>query len=219
MSLAQSEYGVLTLKKAGFSSVVAQLRAVYNARQDKLWAVALQLYTQLSAIKPAQRQAALPVLCGITSPYHTYAGEVTIKGRAVALHSAYFTLRDELFRGKNGALTKPRQLAFSRLKQTDRTLNIAVTDAVQIKANDATLTITWSVGSGNRSVDCAHNTELVQAYMAVLQGYDWKRGEGGCFTVVEENLAEGEGCPRDITYTSRTFGKQHAMVRHAEKWG
>lgn len=228
MSKWEKESGTLKFTKAGYQVVVREFRALFNARQAKLLDVAKAVYEVLAKVKPADRKKRFedfnPVVSSYARDSRFHVGSIRIE----LDFNEYKAIRAELFRGKNGktsfgfncelgSLTKPRAVAFPTLKNTERSFVIMVRDDAFIKMDETSHTLRWCVPQGNRSVDRAHDTEAYSRYFWYLNNdYAWKKGEGGCFTMHEEDLSDDEDSSGTVSSTSAYFGPVGKKVQDDE---
>lgn len=229
MAKWEKESGTLQFTKAGYQVVVREFRARFNARQAKLLEVAKAAYEVLSKVKPADRQKRFedfnPVVSAFARDSRFHVGSIRIE---LDLNE-YEAIRAELFRGKNGkatsmfncelgSLTKPRAVAFPTLKNTERSFVIMVrSDDAFIKMDETNHTLRWCVPEGNRSVDRTHGTEAYSRYFGYLNnGYVWKKGEGGTFTMHEEDLSDDEDSSGTLSHTSAYYGPEGKQVKDRE---
>lgn len=207
MSRWQKESGTLQLTKAGYNVVMRELRSRFNARQKQLLALANAAYIQLGALKPAQRMDAYATLIKRDSAWSRVARFSAYGQSAVIDYSEFMAIKAELFRGKNGALTKPRALAFATLKNTERSFVITLEDEACLTLDEAACTLRWYVAQNNRSVDRVGETEAYSRYFSFLNSeYSWKKGEGGTFTLHEEDLSDDEDSSGCVSSTSAYYG-------------
>lgn len=229
MAKWEKESGTLQFTKAGYQVVVREFRALFNARQAKLLDVAKAAYEVLAKVKPAERQKRFedfnPVVSSYARDSRFHVGSIRIE----LDFNEYEAIRAELFRGKNGknsfgfncelgSLTKPRAVAFPTLKNTERSFVIMVrNDDAFIKMDESAHTLRWYVEQGNRSVDRTHSTEAYSRYFRYLNNdYAWKKGEGGCFTMHEEDLSDDEDSSGVVSSTSAYFGPVGKKVQDDE---
>lgn len=219
MAKWEKESGTLQFTKAGYQVVVREFRARFNARQAKLLEVAKAAYDVLAKVKPADQRKRFedfnPVVSSFARDSRFHVGSIRIE----LDFNEYQAIRAELFRGKSGktsfgfncelgSLTKPRAVAFPTLKNTERSFVIMVQDEDSfIKMDEKAHTLRWYVEQGNRSVSSAHNTEAYGRYFGYLNNdYAWKKGEGGYFTMHEEDLSDDEDSSGTVSSTSAYFG-------------
>lgn len=203
MSRWQEESGTLKFTKTGYQILMRELRTRFNARQAELLEIAKAAHECLAPLDPAQRNEMSDLLFSrgeLSSKVDRVEGEI---------------IKAELFRGKNGALTQPRASAFLKLKNTQREFSIEVgSEGASLTLNDSELTLRWSVDEGNRSVDRTENSLGYARYIDYLENqYPWKKGEGGCFTVQEEDLSDDEDSSGTISYVSSYFGSVGVQMK------
>ncbi len=218
MSRNESEWGQIHFSKTGYSQFVRQLRTEYNAYIKTVREAALKAHEKLSALKPKERKAAFDEMTGRSTLYlnpprkrHTVWGIETVHDGGVEMTSTMlYTIREELFRGKNGAFTKPRMIAFPTLtnKQVEFTIECDDGDFTLKQDKDGTGTLYWKVDENNHAVDHAKETGAYQAVSRTLANYKWKRNEGGVWYGDDEYTRDGareSGCSSE-SYRTATFG-------------
>ena len=183
MSRNESEWGQIHFSKTGYSQFVRQLRTEYNAYIKTVREAALKAHEKLSALKPKERKAAFDEMTGRSTLYlnpprkrHTVWGIETVHDGGVEMTSTMlYTIREELFRGKNGAFTKPRMIAFPTLtnKQVEFTIECDDGDFTLKQDKDGTGTLYWKVDENNHAVDHAKATGAYQAVSTTLANYKW----------------------------------------------
>lgn len=216
MSTAQIEYGTIKFTKTGYMEMVRHVRTVYNDFLDSQYQFALQVF-ELAKTKglksPSEVNDKLLTLVKVN-----YLDTYRIKGspsstKALITDHELFSINQELFRGKNNALCKPRKSAFKRLTNKDVSFSMDC-DCGTLTFNSDHQYIHWYVSENNHSVDSSHEHTLASTIFNFLDNdYKWKRGEGGSFNYWDEYMTcEEEDDERDLepecrtTSTSREFG-------------
>lgn len=202
MSCNNSENGNIEFTKSGYQVVLTAFRKAYNDYIDSVYASALSSYDKLAAIKGGsaskKRREAFKAMKGYNSDYYSEM----LNGKAIPC-DLMCTINDEMFRGANGALTKPRRSHFPKLTNKDRSFDLgefsfndSKTTVVGLEVsskgnreitNTSQPRIEWRVDENNHAVEAAHACPLSKLlFNNVLRNYKWKKGEGGVFYYLDE---------------------------------
>jgi len=146
-----------------------------------------------------------------------------------------YLIQEEMFRGKNGTLTKPRRSAFPKLINKTREFTIedgelyitfkdVCENTVGYKfinnkkvpiTNKQPAMISWRVENNNHAVESAHESPIGQLLLNdVLGKHKWLRGEGGVFYYIDEHMRDsdhdcGMGSSSSVSHTFGPAGKKH----------
>lgn len=185
MAKNESESGTLHFTKTGYMRFVRSVRKEYNAYIATLRQAALDAHSRLAKLKPKERRAAFSNMkCNnslhLDGPV-TRGGMTYYQGGILLTSEDLYTMTQELFRGKNGALTKPRMGSFPTLtnKQVAFSINCGDGDFTLSQNANGTGQLHWSVDWNNHAVRDAEETGTYKAVMRALNTYKWSRGEGG----------------------------------------
>lgn len=219
MSNYNSEHGNIKFTKTGYQQMIRAIRTAYNTYYANAFAVAEVAYKYLSAIKgrdALKRQRAM---------FDDWNQEDRLAMPArLALLDDYVIdiIQSELFRGKDGTLTKPRKAGFPKFINTQQEFSVRVNLS-------ATLTFSlypngegyahWRISENNRAVEEVRASASYKVLMDVLGAYKWKRNEGGCWHYMDEyekHYAQEDGreARSEISYAWGALGQQEKDDRH-----
>jgi hypothetical protein len=221
MSCTNQDRGHISFTKTGYQKVLTAFRKEYNAYIDKVVAYSHEVHGKLKAIKGTQARK------DAFSQYFTVTDNFKFNSRIQCVNdSLYWAIYQEMFRGKNATLTKPRRSEFQKLTNKDRSFSCDHTEAYITFKDAETVTcgvkivngksepmttdvgphISWKTEEGNHSVEYARNDNASRILLAVLKKHAWKRGEGGVFYYDDEYEREGAGFGAYTSSISETFG-------------
>jgi hypothetical protein len=216
MSTYESEWGNIQFTKTGYMQFVRTFRKEYNLYIGRVHAINSAIHQHLSSIKGAgstqKRKDAFDRLHH-ASPVSNY-GLGLRAGDCIKEYAGdiYYTVRDEMFRGKGETLTQPRKQSFPTLTNKQVSFTIAVGDegALTFTQQDNGGGIAWHVEENNHAVDNAHAHVLYQLFSKVISNYKWKGKEGGVFYYESEYTRDGarESGGGDTTSESAQFGPE-----------
>jgi hypothetical protein len=217
MSNYNSEWGHIDFTKTGYNDFVRAYRKNHNAVFNAIFEWALACHQSLSTIKgrgalaKQLKQFDLKIRDAVITPFG-YADRVDID---------FFTsemIKDEMFRGQGGKLTKPRKSALSLLNNKQTSFGVTVNYNASLSFSLEYLRIEWSVDENNRAVEDANSATIHTAFSLTLRKYKWRRKEGGCFYYTDEYIQDAarENGHGDSTSTSCYFGPLGEDTRKRE---
>jgi hypothetical protein len=186
MSNYNSEHGSFRLTKTGYQQMIRAIRTAYNTYYANAFAVAEVAYKYLSAIKgrdALKRQREM---------FQGWNEEHCLRMPArLALLDNYTIniIERELFRGKDGSLTKPRKAGFPKFINTLQEFTVQICDGAGLSFHlnsDGSGYTHWQISENNRAVEETRGTASYKVLMDVLRAYKWKRNEGGCWHYMDE---------------------------------
>lgn len=217
MSCNNQETGDIQFTKTGYTKIIGAYRKAYNEYINNVFDIAMTIHSQLHSIKGGsatkrRKEKANELLSSHDATHYSFSSMCHTALKFHIQSELIYLIKAELFRGKNGTLTKPRRSAFPKLTNKDRTFDLhdgelsvsfkdAYTDTYGWKVcggkqkpltRDVMPTIEWRVDENNRAVERAHNTPIAKLlFDKVLKHYTWKRNEGGAFYYTDEYDREG----------------------------
>lgn len=219
MSDICSEQGSISFTKTGFARISKLIIEGYNERQNTLYNFASNVYLALNSLPDAKQHDAFKSLqyknngsFSLSSYggwiYDTshqsplFLGKVQYPEQSLSYSEAY-DLEDELFRGKNGRLCKPRKSSF-------KTVSFRGKNEIQLSDGDLTVTLDkeeceleWNVSENNHAIRDAEESVLGSITLSSLNSHKWSKHEGGVF----DSYSEFNDPPMSGSdYPSRRFG-------------
>ncbi|MGD1524085.1 hypothetical protein [Vibrio owensii] len=226
MSNNQESHGTISFTKTGYSEVSKAMRDIFNAYQEKKYQIALRLHAKLKANPKLLKKndsdderinSLFPQPADLDFSYRTFRRVKSVEQSLT--YSEKEEIHQILFRGKNGALCKPRQSDFKHLnnRQSSFTIDIGY-DEAHISFSKDSSCITITVDRNNRSVDNAYNHELFSKLFSYLNSkYKWRKKEGGIIHYKDEYDEENH-CGMSIS-KGEFFGPVAEQIREAELKG
>jgi hypothetical protein len=197
MSTREGQHGHITFTRTGYTQFVRDLRARYNAYQDRGFDAAQAAYALLNKIEgrgSAQaRRDALEQVRWVPEPRYTarYIQQVTMKtaqGNLTFDGELTWPIKQALFRNKAQTLLKPRRSDFPRLTNKVKAWSMEVNELyVTLTPTDSGGELSWHIEYGSNNVRHANSTRLSQLVLEALAKHPWKRGEGGVFYSDDEH--------------------------------
>jgi len=193
MSNYNSEWGTIQFTKTGYMQVIRAIRAAFNDHYTHAYATSERAYALLSGITG---RGVSQLQKNRFDSWKEGRGDqslrLNVNGSPLRSDPSMIALIErELFRGKGGALTKPRKSAFPKLINTQTSFAISLLDGAAslrfaMNPKDGTGTCTWNVNEGNRGVEQAHESVFYGIFCRVLNHYKWRRNEGGEWLYTDE---------------------------------
>ncbi|MBO9428171.1 hypothetical protein [Sulfitobacter sp. R18_1] len=199
MSTNQTETGYIKFTKNGARQVMKKIKNVQANWQDLRYSFALELYEQLKDLpKSKQSSNGARELVSFQARRGWEPSRMTLRKNSPCSNRMYLTSEDlwslsrEIFRGKGGALCKPRKSAFPKPKSTDKDLSFYFYGCSLEMGEDNLLK--WHVAENNHAADSACQHPVSKIIMSEYLGreYQWKRGEGGTVQTYSEDHEDGE---------------------------
>lgn len=218
MSRWQEERGTIHFTAKGYKAVLHQFKALFNARQAYLFSVSQQAHKRLLAIKPGLRKACL--IGERNAPENIfYRGSGYLRESVYNIDRVeYELIAQELLRGKDGALCKPRARAFPSVQVNVKDFSTAISPDATLTLEHKTRTLTWRVTQGDRSVSQAKEGLLYNLYFDYLKHqYAWCNAEGGVFHLDEESLSDNDDSSVPQTNISEYWGPVGKKQKDAEE--
>ncbi len=219
MSCEQRENGTFTFKKSGYTKVMREVRTMFQALDNYRYDVAVCIYELLKENKVKKNiketNKFISSLVG-KDRYTSYADEYKKAFKLYSITNIYGFEVDEdclemalkeIYRNNNNTRLKPRRSAYPKLINKDKSFSKSFKDLIYITLEEETLSLSWSVRQGNRTVDEADNHYITTALFKILNDYEWKIGEGGKTVCVSENFDDDPCTPDMLPHTTRTYEK------------
>ena len=210
MSTTTVEHGTIKFTKSGYTQIMRQMRDTFNARQDYFFLVAEAAYQTLSKTKNPTRSDAIDLFQSFDHGQKMRFAGMPTNRQFWVNENSLFEIIDELFRGKNGNMNKPRKTGFKKLTNREKEYTVE-THMGHFTFHEANAFLEWNVTGNNNSVRDCHQDCMSIALFKTLKAYKWKRGEGGKFYYGDEYMwgwDEGEypdDCDRKME-VSHSFG-------------
>lgn len=214
MSTREREYANLAFNKTGYPKIVKEIREDYNDYMDKLLKTAQDIHAILDKQPPKKRREVFYRI------YNTQVGKLVYSNVVFNATDEHLLLvHSELFRGKNGNLTKPRATKFKKLKTRDRTFTLDCNgaDLILSEGPDGSGLLHWDTFLGDGNVKYSVNGETFRIVIKAVNKHVWGKVEGGLFIGNDEYnmIDEGEGDYRDeITRVYGPLGEQRRAFHY-----
>lgn len=182
MSCNNYEDTTIFFTKSGFNNVIKKIKELYNERESFYYESALSLYDYFLLKKVKKEKDALSLLGeNFDNNDNFFLSGVVAKNNNISYCAFHNRLLRELFRGKDGGLTKPRKSAFEKLKTTDRNFSIDVNSGLIHVIDGANgYIIGMTSEENNHAVERFDSDNMVHSIKKYLnKEYKWKRSEGG----------------------------------------
>lgn len=222
MSKYENENGSISFTKTGYMQVIRDVRKLYNAHITKIYQGALELHAELAKITGRgandKRKALFEQYQNGQKDLRAKVSEYRSEKLDVS-YELWYVIKDEMFRGKGGALCKPRKSAFKTITNKETTFSLPYIEETDLSFLLDTLSMSWSVERNNHSVDRAHENAIARLVFDYLGKYKWRRGEGGVFyhdDEYSEDAARENNCGYESSI-SCTFGPRGKEIQD-EKW-
>lgn len=218
MSNYNSEHGSFRLTKTGYQQMIRAIRTAYNTYYANAFAVADVAYKYLSALKGRDALKRQREMFSQWNEEH----RLSMPARLALLDNYTINIIErELFRGKDGSLTKPRKAGFPKFINTLQEFSMTICDGAGLSFHlnpDGSGYAHWRISENNRAVEEVRGTASYQVLMDVLSAYKWKRNEGGCWHYSDEyerDAAEEDGreSRSQISYAWGALGKEEKEDR------
>ena len=221
MSTFEKQWGTLHFSKSGYPAFVRLVRKEYNSYIAELRDNALKAHAKLAKLKPRERKGAFDSMVSRNTLYLNPPREshncLVYSNGFESSTADLDKLRDEMFRGKNGALTKPRMGSFPTLtnKQTEFSIDCDDGTFILEQCSDGSGSLHWLVLWDNHAVRDAQNTGTYSAVAAALSNHKWRRNEGGEWYYENEHSREAaEENGTESTSVSSRFGPLGEQMHH-----
>lgn len=178
MAVATYEHSTLKLNKTSFNNVMREMRKVNAIYLNEIFLAAEYAYKEIK--KVGKNNIDFYALF----PHYRASHGIGI------CQFQREQISTELFRGKNGALCKPRKSAFKGLTNKDKSFTIDISYFAYMTFDHEKSTITWCVDEGNHSVEEANRLYQAKELFKNLSAVNWRNGEGGYLTYWNENMSE-----------------------------
>lgn len=218
MSNHNSEHGSFRLTKTGYQQMIRAIRTAYNAYYANAFSVADVAYKYLSALKGRDALKRQREMFSRWNEEH----RLSMPARLALLDNYTINIIErELFRGKDGALTKPRKAGFPKFINTLQEFSVTICDGAGLSFHlnsDGSGYAQWYISENNHAVEEVRGTASYKVLMDVLSAYKWKRNEGGCWHYMDEyekHYAQEDGreSRSEISYAWGALGKQEKEDR------
>jgi hypothetical protein len=200
MSNYGREHGTLHFTKTGYAQFVRLFRQKHNELMAEVYRHTMSLHAKLSTIKGGdactqQRQAFDDTLGlgGFVTGHRRLAFGGCLPIVLPLERDMIAQLRDELFRGKNRTLARPRKKAFRHFTNREVAFSLPCNGLGTLTFGPCQ--VDWCSIQGNNAWVHAKEGLTWHVFQAALDAYSWKQGEGGQFICDSEINRTDHGEP------------------------
>lgn len=204
MSTYEHEQGNIHFTKTGYMQFIRLMRKEINDHLNRLYKGALAAHEELAKIKgrgaTEKQKAKFEEFFGYPRRYAGHGffrsqvdGPYSLRTKAGDVPVSYnhkYWLKQELFRGTNGKLTKPRKNTLPLLNNKQASFSLDCDDG-GFNFDERSLSARWLVDENNHAVQDAHASVGYSLFSKAISAYTWKRKEGGTFYYGSEYTREG----------------------------
>jgi hypothetical protein len=205
MSKYEEERGTIQFTKTGYMQVIRDVRKLYNTYMKNVFQGALNIHAELAKIKGrGSNEKRISAFNEYTSGRKRIYLKKEGQYRSTELIincELWWTIREEMFRGKGGTLCKPRKAAFKTLTNKETSFSIDYIDEADLSFSLDSLCMDWSVDRNNHAVDRAHENPIAKLVFSYLSNYKWRRNEGGTF-YYDDEYSEDAANDNNESYSS-----------------
>lgn len=184
MSTRERERGSLAFNKTGYPKFVKAVREGYNEYLCKLLKAAQDIHAILESQPQKKRIETIYRICNTQEDKLVYSN-VVLNATEEHVQLVY----RELFRGKNGNLTKPRASMFKKItnKQRHFVFDCNGADLVLTDSPGGLGLLYWDTFMGNGNVKHSVRGETYRIVIQAVNKHKWGKKEGGLFIRNDEH--------------------------------